>query len=707
MEVDNEEISNGGGFWNPKYLEQNDSNGSGGNNNNNNDNNNSQGIQWNQNFLDSQPNVAASQVNSNFNMKRRKSSIIITPPSRTANTNPFQNKNIISDGNYNNSYIRNYDTTRRGSIAGYNYSHVSNNSVRFPQQQLAPQQQQQSYYNQPPLGGYSLQKNLHRSKVKGFIDPNDLQRRQSVATVNYDTKQHINNINPNTGKPSVQNLHGSFNFRRRQSAYPIFNDSFAYNNSSGGNKKFSIQKNDPINLIPTMFNVQSKSDLKPTLNILKDDTRRASINSQKISPLHALTSGLVTTYSLCSPDFQYNLSKNPKRVLTKPSEPAYNNGFDNVNSDLILYVNSILGGENNNEINNTKYLVLDVLGQGTFGQVVKCQNITTKALVAIKVIKSKSEYVNQSISEVRYLELINKKIDPENKHHFLRLFDTFIHKNHLCLVFELLSNNLYELLKQNQFHGLNIRLIKILTKQLLDSLTILKMNKLVHCDLKPENISLISPDKPDIKIIDFGSSCEETRTLYTYIQSRFYRAPEIMLGLPYSSSIDMWSLGCIVAELFLGIPIFPGASEFNQLTRIVNTLGYPPTWMLLKGKNTNKYLINRVSSSNVNDGNPNNTVTQVNNFELKTVNEFNLEYNASEKPSKRYFKYDSLDDIIRHYRIPRTIQGRPDLLEAELKERECLIHFLHGLLNQNPFERFTPQEALMHPFITGDAFNNK
>lgn len=81
---------------------------------------------------------------------------------------------------------------------------------------------------------------------------------------------------------------------------------------------------------------------------------------------------------------------------------------------------------------------------------------------------------------------------------------------------------------------------------------------------------------PQIKVIDFGSACHERQTVYTYIQSRFYRSPEVILGIPYTSSIDMWSLGCIAVELFLGLPLFPGTSEYNQITRIVEMLGWVP-----------------------------------------------------------------------------------------------------------------------------------
>jgi dual specificity protein kinase YAK1 len=80
-------------------------------------------------------------------------------------------------------------------------------------------------------------------------------------------------------------------------------------------------------------------------------------------------------------------------------------------------------------------------------------------------------------------------------------------------------------------------------------------------------------EAPVIKVIDFGSACQETNQMYSYIQSRFYRSPEVLLGLDYSSAIDMWSFGCITVELFLGLPMFPGTSEYNQLSRIIDTLG--------------------------------------------------------------------------------------------------------------------------------------
>lgn len=94
--------------------------------------------------------------------------------------------------------------------------------------------------------------------------------------------------------------------------------------------------------------------------------------------------------------------------------------------------------------------------------------------------------------------------------------------------------------------------------QILHSLNFLKQNNIVHCDIKPENIMLKDHNKTGIRIIDLGSSCYEPEQFYTYIQSRFYRAPEIILGIRYSCAIDMWSFGLVLVELLTGYPLFPG-----------------------------------------------------------------------------------------------------------------------------------------------------
>ncbi|TKA55664.1 hypothetical protein B0A49_11896, partial [Cryomyces minteri] len=281
--------------------------------------------------------------------------------------------------------------------------------------------------------------------------------------------------------------------------------------------------------VPQFTKCTNVADLEPRINA-QPQFRRANPEGGFISPLQALTTHLPSTYRICNPSFKYESSRNPRRVLTKPSKGCKNDGYDNEDSDYILYVNDILGSEETGHKN--RYLILDVLGQGTFGQVVKCQNLKTQEVVAVKVVKNRTAYFNQSMMEVSVLDLLNGRMDKNNDHHILRLKDTFIHRQHLCLVFELLSVNLYELIKQNQFRGLSTTLVRVFAQQLLNGLCLLSKAKLIHCDLKPENILLKNLESPIIKIIDFGSACDERQTVYTYIQSRFYRSPEVLLGLP-------------------------------------------------------------------------------------------------------------------------------------------------------------------------------
>ena len=423
----------------------------------------------------------------------------------------------------------------------------------------------------------------------------------------------------------------------------------------------------------------------------------------KYSALEMMTIHLVTLYQTSDRTFVYDSMKNPKRVLTKPNKGLHNHGHDNENHDYILYVHDTFGNEEGRQ-----FLILDLLGHGTFGQVAKCINLKTKEIVAIKIIKNQSAYFNQSMMEVTILELLNQKYDARDLCHITRMKDTFIHKKHLCIVFELLSLNLFELIKQNHFKGFQHGLIRIFLSQILDALKLLNEAKIIHCDLKPENILLKQMDSPDIKVIDFGSACHEQHTVYTYIQSRFYRSPEILLGLPYNASIDSWSLGCIAAELFLGLPLFPGHSNYDQVYKMVTCLGLPPNHMMEKGKTSGIYFEKLPSETPIlaSSGSPSNNILRP----KKTT--FKLRARPkNEKPSKKYFSCNLLQDIILNYRpgVHLTSNAKeqsdyPELSEEEKRNRESLLDLLRGLLKYNPLERWTPQQARKHPYITGEPW---
>lgn len=112
-----------------------------------------------------------------------------------------------------------------------------------------------------------------------------------------------------------------------------------------------------------------------------------------------------------------------------------------------------------------------MLGQGTFGQVAQCICQQTGSVVAVKVIKNQTAFYHQARVEVGVLQYLNRLGDPDDQHHIVRMYDFFVFKDHLCLVFELLSLNLYELIKQNQFRGLSMRLLRIFLTQVCYILT--------------------------------------------------------------------------------------------------------------------------------------------------------------------------------------------------------------------------------------------
>eukprot|EP00249_Psilotum_nudum_P023541 c28917_g1_i2 orf=630-3848(+) len=410
-----------------------------------------------------------------------------------------------------------------------------------------------------------------------------------------------------------------------------------------------------------------------------------------------LTKDIIETYQTCNPTFIYLESFNPKRYLTNPSTVVSNDGLDNENSDMVLAVNDVLI---NKDVNH-RYIVKDLLGQGTFGQVVKCWADEKNCFVAVKVIKNQPAYYHQALVEISILNMLNHKYDPEDKHHIVRILDHFVYRGHLCIVFEMLGVNLYELLKVNSLRGISLNLLRLFTKQILAALIVLRDASVIHCDLKPENILLTtSLQSAEIKLIDFGSACLENRTVYSYIQSRFYRSPEVVLGHPYNSTIDMWSFGCVAAELFLGLPLFPAASQYDLLQRMIDILGsYPPDHILRNAKNTNKYF-KHVGAPVRQDE------TQVeglrSTFRFLGLAEYESRQKEQPAIGKRYFE-GNLEQMITNYPSRKKMSNEES--EKEKGSRFIFIDFLKGLLHFDPHQRWTPRQAAQHPFVTEEPFD--
>ncbi|GMH10726.1 hypothetical protein Nepgr_012567 [Nepenthes gracilis] len=411
-----------------------------------------------------------------------------------------------------------------------------------------------------------------------------------------------------------------------------------------------------------------------------------------------LTKDLVETYRICNPSFKYLEELNPKWFLTSPANGVLNDGHDNANSDLILTVNYALV----NLETRQRYIVKDILGHGTFGQVAKCWVPETNSFVAVKIIKNQPAYYQQALVEVSILSTLNKKFDPGDKHHIVRIYDYFVFQRHLCISFELLEANLYELIKINNFRGLSLSIVQLFSKQILCGLALMKDAGIIHCDLKPENILLCTSEKlAEVKIIDFGSACVEDRTVYSYIQSRYYRSPEVVLGYQYSTAIDMWSFGCIVAELFLGLPLFPGASEFDLVKRMIRILGgQPPDYVLKDAKNTSKFFkyVGSVDRVDVGD------ISMGSSSAYQALTEEEYEAREKKKPviGREYFNYMNLEGIVAAYPYRKNLPEEDIVKERQI--RLALIDFLKGLVEFDPAKRWSPFQASRHPFVTGEVF---
>uniref|UniRef100_A0A671MH77 Homeodomain interacting protein kinase 3a n=1 Tax=Sinocyclocheilus anshuiensis TaxID=1608454 RepID=A0A671MH77_9TELE len=170
------------------------------------------------------------------------------------------------------------------------------------------------------------------------------------------------------------------------------------------------------------------------------------------------------------------------------------------------------------------YEVLEFLGRSTFGQVVKCWKRGTNEIMAVKILKNHPSYARQGQIEVSILARLSGENAEE--HNLVRAFECFQHRNHTCLVFEMLEQNLYDFLKQNKFSPLPLKVIRPVLQQVATALRKLKSLGLIHADLKPENIMLVDPVRQPfrVKVIDFGSASHVSKAVCsTYLQSRYYR----------------------------------------------------------------------------------------------------------------------------------------------------------------------------------------
>lgn len=322
----------------------------------------------------------------------------------------------------------------------------------------------------------------------------------------------------------------------------------------------------------------------------------------------------------------------------------------------------------NTEYPHGRYKILSDLGEGTFGKVVECWDRREERRVAIKIVRSISKYQEAARLEIEVL-LHLKLHDPDGLYHCVKLLSAFDYHAHVCMVFEKLGPSLYEQLRRNRFRPFPLDQVRDYAFQLLESINFVHSLTLIHTDLKPENILIAEAAATAatrrlnaIKLIDFGSATFDSHHHSSVISTRHYRAPEVILGLGWTYPCDLWSIGCILVELYTGQALFQTHENLEHLAMMSCVLGPIPDSMIRRADGSGQKYFMRVKGGR---------------------RALNWPGGASSKASIRSVrKVQSLEDII------RCADGHADFFDL-----------VRRLLAFEPGTRCTSAEALKHPFF--------
>nr|XP_002122993.1 dual specificity protein kinase CLK2 [Ciona intestinalis]XP_018667219.1 dual specificity protein kinase CLK2 [Ciona intestinalis] len=258
-----------------------------------------------------------------------------------------------------------------------------------------------------------------------------------------------------------------------------------------------------------------------------------------------------------------------------------------------------------------RYEILSTLGEGTFGKVLLCLDHQRGGKkVALKVIKNIEKYRDAAFLEINVLKKLQEK-DPVGKYLCVTMLDWFNYHGHICLAFELLGLSTYDFQKDNHYIPYPLDQVRHMAFQLVWAVKFLHDNHITHTDLKPENILFrdslcelrYNPSKrrderqlvsSDIRLIDFGSATFDNEHHSTVVSTRHYRAPEVVLELGWNQSCDVWSIGCIIFEFYMGITMFQTHDNREHLAMMERILGPIPSRMIKKSRKQKYFYHNRL-----------------------------------------------------------------------------------------------------------------
>jgi len=324
------------------------------------------------------------------------------------------------------------------------------------------------------------------------------------------------------------------------------------------------------------------------------------------------------------------------------------------------------------DILQSRYRIMGELGEGSFGKVVKCEDMEMGKVLAIKIIKNVKKYREAAKLEVNVLSKLSK-YDPKGEFRCVKMYDWFDYHGHICIAFEILGLSVFDFLKDNNYIPYPIEHVRQIAYELCLSVSFLHNHRLTHTDLKPENVLFRKSDyymvylekerkkvrilhNPEVRLIDFGSAVFDHEYHSTIVQTRHYRAPEVIMELGWDQSCDVWSVGCIIFELAKGYMMFDTHSSREHLAMMERILGTIPRKMAEKCKlkyfSNGKLLWDEDSTSG--------------HFVRRNV-----------KPLMRY--------------IPREHRGNEDW--------EDMFEMIRLMLKYEPSKRITLMESLEQPFL--------
>ncbi|XP_062848637.1 dual specificity protein kinase CLK2-like [Trichomycterus rosablanca] len=326
----------------------------------------------------------------------------------------------------------------------------------------------------------------------------------------------------------------------------------------------------------------------------------------------------------------------------------------------------------NGDLLQERYEIVDTLGEGTFGKVVQCiDHHREGSCVALKIVKNVEKYKEAALLEIKVLKKIKEK-DPHNKESCVWMYGWFDYFDHVCISFELLSLSTFDFMKQNNYSPYTLGQVRHMAYQICSAVQFLHANRLTHTDLKPENILFINCDvityfnskkqceervlkNTALKVVDFGSATFDHEHHSTVISTRHYRAPEVILELGWSQPCDVWSIGCVLLEYYLGYTLFQTHNNREHLAMMERIQGPIPSKMIRKTR------------------------------KQKYFSAGHLNWDAS-SPSGRYVTHSCKP--LRQYILSKSADDNQ------------LFDLLETMLEFDPQQRLSVSSSLHHPFFS-------